>query len=142
MSLDDSHMLPDRVRNMRQLKDVLAVEKIILDEIEKNIDEMYIRASMLHEELVNEKWLEEHLHKITGGIVDVSKKKDVLFVEIVINRGRLSSRDENAVIRFLNKWLPAHLGYDIIYEKLLSAVNRHGIVWQDDEMMILRQVDI
>ena len=51
MSLNNSQMLPARVRNMRQMNDVLNAEDIILAEIERIIDEMYQRASLLHEEL-------------------------------------------------------------------------------------------
>ena len=47
--LNDSHMLPERVRNMRQMKDVLDAEDLILAEIEAMIDEMYQRAKLLHE---------------------------------------------------------------------------------------------
>ena len=54
MSLNNSQMLPARVRNMRQMNDVLNAEDIILAEIERIIDEMYQRASLLHEELINE----------------------------------------------------------------------------------------
>ena len=57
MSLNNSQMLPARVRNMRQMNDVLNAEDIILAEIERIIDEMYQRASLLHEELINEEWL-------------------------------------------------------------------------------------
>ena len=49
MSLNNSQMLPARVRNMRQMNDVLNAEDIILAEIERIIDEMYQRASLLHE---------------------------------------------------------------------------------------------
>ena len=48
MSLNNSQMLPARVRNMRQMNDVLNAEDIILAEIERIIDEMYQRASLLH----------------------------------------------------------------------------------------------
>ncbi|MFQ7180641.1 Uncharacterised protein [Hungatella hathewayi] len=41
MSLNNSQMLPARVRNMRQMNDVLNAEDIILAEIERIIDEMY-----------------------------------------------------------------------------------------------------
>ena len=61
MSLNNSQMLPARVRNMRQMNDVLNAEDIILAEIERIIDEMYQRASLLHEELINEEWLENKL---------------------------------------------------------------------------------
>ena len=64
MSLNNSQMLPARVRNMRQMNDVLNAEDIILAEIERIIDEMYQRASLLHEELINEEWLENKLSEV------------------------------------------------------------------------------
>ena len=57
-------MLPARVRNMRQMNDVLNAEDIILAEIERIIDEMYQRASLLHEELINEEWLSNPLSEV------------------------------------------------------------------------------
>lgn len=142
MSLNNSQMLPAIVRNMRQMNDVLNAEDIILAEIERIIDEMYQRASLLHEELINEEWLEKNIQKITGGTVDVSINKNSLTVGISINKGELADIDSEKVIAFLNKWLPAHLAYNIIYEKLLSAKTYHAVIWQDDEIMTLRQVVI
>lgn len=60
MSLNNEHMLPAKCRSMRQMNELLDSEDIILAEIERIIDEMYERASMLHEELVNEAWLEKN----------------------------------------------------------------------------------
>lgn len=140
MSLNNKQMLPARVRKMRQMEDILNAEDIILAELEKVIDEIYQSALLLHEELVNEKWLERHIQKITGGVVEAAKVRDALLVEIVINRGLFLDINTEIVIAFLDKWLPAHLKYNIIYEKVLSAVNYYAIVWQDDEIMTLRQV--
>lgn len=106
--------------------------------------EIWGRALSIHEELVNEKWLEKRIQEIAGGSVDVEKKRDMLWVDILINRGSLAdvqSKSE-AVAIFLNKWLPAHLAYNIIYEKLLSAVDYYAGIWQDDEIILLRQVRI
>lgn len=142
MSLNSEQMLPARVRGMRQMKELLGAEDAVLAELERILDEMYQRASQLHEELVNEEWLERKLQGLTGGIVDVAAWPEELLVEVMINRGNLSSIDSETVIAFLDKWLPAHLVYRIIYEQLLCAVNRHAAVWQDDEIMVLRQVVI
>lgn len=142
MSLDNNQMLPSRVRNMRQMQDVLNVEDIILAEIEQIIDEMYQRASLLHEELINEEWLEKHLQEITGGNVIITKRENELCVEVVISRGVLASIEPERVILFMNKWLPAHLAYEVIYEQLLCGSAYVGTIWQDDEVMILRQVDV
>lgn len=137
--LNDSHMLPERVRNMRQMKDVLDAEDIILTEIEAIIDEMYQRAEMLHEELVNEVWLEEKLGKIVDGAVAVGKQPEELLVNVLIQKGILTGINETAVLDFLNKWLPAHLAYEVLYEKILNTVHYVGMIWQDDEVMIERE---
>lgn len=142
MSLNNNQMLPARVRNMRQMKEILDAEDIVLAEIERMIDEMYQRASMLHEELVNEEWLEKHIEEITGGKAIVTKKKDELYVEVVVSRGVLASVKAEKVIRFLNKWLPAHLQYQMVYEQLLRGNTYAAAVWQDDEVMTLRQVNV
>ena len=52
--LNSEQMLPGRIRNMRQMKDLLGAEDVVLAEIERMIEDMYRRESMLHEELVNE----------------------------------------------------------------------------------------
>ena len=84
MSLNNSQMLPARVHNMRQMNDVLNAEDIILAEIERIIDEMYQRASLLHEELINEEWLENKLSERTGVGVDVTGYAEKLLAEIVL----------------------------------------------------------
>lgn len=89
MSLNNSQMLPARVRNMRQMNDVLNAEDIILAEIERIIDEMYQRASLLHEELINEEWLENKLSERTGAGVDVTGYAEKLLAEIVLDVSEL-----------------------------------------------------
>lgn len=138
--LNDSHMLPERVRNMRQMKAVLDAEDLVLTEIEAVIDEMYQRAELLHEELVNEAWLEEKLEKIVDGAVTVGKQPEELIVNVLIQKGILTGINETAVLGFLNKWLPAHLTYHVLYEKILNTVHYVGMIWQDDEVMIIKEV--
>ena len=114
MSLNSSQMLPARVRNMRQMNDVLNAEDIILAEIERIIDEMYQRASLLHEELINEEWLENKLSERTGADVDVTGYAEKLLTEIVLNVSELKHVDMPDIRKFLDKWVPAHLMYKII----------------------------
>ena len=114
MSLNNSQMLPARIRNMRQMNEVLNAEDIILAEIEQIIDEMYQRASLLHEELVNEEWLENKLTERTGAGVKVTGYAEKLLAEIVLNVSELHHIDMPDVRGFLNKWVPAHLMYKII----------------------------
>lgn len=114
MSLNNSQMLPARIRNMRQMNEVLNAEDIILAEIEQIIDEMYQRASLLHEELVNEEWLENKLAERTGAGVKVTGYAEKLLAEIVLNVSELYHIDMPDVREFLNKWVPAHLMYKII----------------------------
>ena len=142
MSLNSEQMLPDRVRGMRQMGELLDAEDFVLAELENVIDGMFRRASFLHEELVNEAWLEERLQEVTGGSVDVVTVENALAVEITVNKGNLSGTDAGEVMTFLDKWLPSHLAYNITYEKLLTAVVRYAALWQDDEMIVLRQVRI
>lgn len=132
-------MLPERVRNMRQMKEVLDAEDLVLTEIEAVIDEMYQRAELLHEELVNEAWLEEKIGKIVDGAVTVGKQPEELLVKVLIQKGILTGINETAVLDFLNKWLPAHLAYEVLYEKTLNTVHYAGMIWQDDEVMIERE---
>lgn len=114
MPLNNNQMLPARVRNMRQMNDVLNAEDIILADIERIIDEMYQRASLLHEELINEEWLENKLSERTGAGVDVTGYAEKLLAEIVLDVSEVQHIDMPDVRKFLDKWVPAHLMYKII----------------------------
>lgn len=142
MSLNNEQMLPARVRNMRQMKDLLNAEDIVLAGIEKNIEEMYERDYLYNEILVNEPWLEKKLEDTTGGIVIVQKHKDKLCVDISIGGAQLEKELEEKVIAFLNRWLPAHLSYEITYEKALCGYGYYAAIWQDDDITTLRQVGL
>lgn len=142
MSLNNKHMLPDRIRNMRQLREILNAEDVVISEIENIINGMHQRASMLHEELINESWLERHIEELTKGIVTVEKVKDLLQVNIAIDIGSLSETVEEQVIRFIDKWLPAHLAYSVYYDKMLSSMAYLPVLWQDDEIIVIRQVEL
>lgn len=137
MSLNNKQMLPERIRSMRQMKDILDAEDIVLGEVDRIIDEMYYRATFLHEELVNEAWLESRLSEMTKGVVRVWKRKGELWIEIELNMGVLSGQMASEVVEFLEKWLPAHLAYGVTYEKEISASNYFSDIWQDDEVFIL-----
>lgn len=134
MSLNNSQMLPARVRNMRQMNDVLNAEDIILAEIERIIDEMYQIASLLHEELINEEWLENKLSERTGAGVDVTGYAEKLLAEIVLDVSELQHIDMPDVRKFLDKWVPAHLMYKIIL--LLDYSASIGEVFSVTEMTI------
>lgn len=113
MSLNSEQMLPSRVRKMRQMDDLLTVEDLVLAEIEQIINEMYDAAALLHEELVNESWLEEKLEARTGADATVTADPDHLLADILLNVSEIYDVDMTDVRAFLNKWLPAHLQYDV-----------------------------
>ncbi len=121
MSLNNNQMLPARVRNMRQMKDVLDVEDIILAEIERIMDEMYQRASLLHEELVNEVWLESRLSGKTGADVSVAADAERLFVTITLDTNKVGLLDIKSIREFIEKWLPAHLAYQLVLQRKKKA---------------------
>ncbi len=114
MPLNNEHMLPAKCRSMRQMNELLDSEDIILAEIERIIDEMYERASMLHEELVNEAWLEKKLTEMTSAGVEVTAFAEELMVRIVFDVSQLYSIYVPDARKFLDKWLPAHLMYKIV----------------------------
>ena len=113
MSLNNEQMLPAKCRSMRQMNELLDSEDIILAEIERIIDEMYERASMLHEELVNEAWLEKKLKEMTGAGVEVTAFTEELMVRIVFDVSQIYSIYVPDARKFLDKWLPAHLMYKV-----------------------------
>ncbi len=129
--LNSEQMLPGRIRSMRQMKDLLDAEDVVLAEIERMIEDMYRRESMLHEELVNEEWLERRLHDLTGAETEVTGYADDLLVFIQMNVGELGGLDLNAVRRFLNQWLPAHLMYKLGYLSVypLTIQERIHVPW-------------
>lgn len=114
MSLNNKQMLPAKIRGMKQMQEVLTAEDTILSEIEQMIDEMYQRASQLHEELINEKWLKKKLTEKTGADTEVIEYAEKLLVEIVLNVSELQFIDMLNIRGFLEKWLPAHLVYRLI----------------------------
>lgn len=114
MSLNDSGMLPKHIRRMRQMNEVLDAEDIILAEIEKIIDEMYDRASLLHEELVNEEWLKEKLDARTGADTKVINDAEHLLTTFIFKVGDSLGIRVKDVNQFIDKWLPAHLMYKLI----------------------------
>lgn len=114
MSLNSEQMLPARVRKMRQMEDLLNVEDIILAEIERIIDEMYVAAALLHEELVNEAWLKEKLDARTGADTTVEADADKLLATITLDVSKIVGVDMKDIRAFLDKWLPAHLRYRVI----------------------------
>jgi len=133
-------MLPERVRTMRQMQEVLNVEDMILLEIEETIDTLYDRASLLHEELVNESWLENKLGQLTGYLVSAEKCKDQLKVNFSISTDKIGKAKEAITLAFIDKWLPAHLAYDIVYEKSITARNYLAAMRQEDEIIVIREV--
>lgn len=140
MSLNNSQMLPARIRSMRQMNDVLNAEDIILDEMERIIDEMHQRASLLHEELINEEWLKTKLEDLTDGIVHVRKEQGTLRVEFSLDVGGFGSHKGEEVVAFIEKWLPAHLAYAVTYERFLKGTGHISCLWQHDEVFILSEV--
>lgn len=115
MSLNSEQMLPDRMRKMRQMEDLLNAEDIILAEIERIIEDMYQSAALLHEELINEAWLEEKLETRTGAEVSVTADADQLLTSFILNVSKVYSVDTEDVRRFIEKWLPAHLMYKLFF---------------------------
>ncbi len=140
MLLNNEQMLPARIRKMRQMEELLNAENVILEEMEHIIDEMYQRASFLQEELINEIWIQRELESITGGIVYANKVENELKIKIIIETRQLSIQLEKIVIAFLNKWLPVHLKYEVSYGKIFCATKYYAALWQDDEIMMIRQV--
>lgn len=142
MSLNSAQMLPARVRSMRQMRELLDAEDEILTIFDGMIQDMYQRAEALHEELVNEAWLEKKLESVINGIVTVRKQEDSLQIEIFIMSEKLTEAEEAAVIGCIEKWLPAHLPYRISYERLLIANIFRAAIWQDEDEVEIRQVNI
>lgn len=113
MSLNNEQMLPSRVRKMRQMEDLLNAEDIILAEIERMIEAMYQEAALLHEELINEAWLKEKLEEQTGAEVSVAADADRLLASFILNVSEVYSVNLADARQFIEKWLPAHLAYEL-----------------------------
>lgn len=132
--LNSEQMLPARVRQMRQMGELLDAEDLVLAEIEHMIEEMYGRAAMLHEELVNEGWLEAHLEALTGAETSVAGYAEMLLVKIMLDAGDVDYIDLQRVRDFLNKWLPAHLMYKLAY--LLAYAVRSSEEFRMDALVV------
>lgn len=115
MSLNNEQMLPERVRKMRQMEDLLNAEDLVLAQIERIIEEMYAQAALLHEELVNEEWLEAKLLELTGSVTEVTGDAENLLVDVLMDVSEMDDLELEDVRAFLDKWLPAHLQYRLRY---------------------------
>ncbi len=113
--LNSEQMLPRRVRTMRQMQDLLNAEDLILAEIERIIEDMYRKASLIKEELVNEEWLERHLLELTGSKNQVTGDSDHLMVNVQFEVSEQEDLNREVIRAFLHKWLPAHLQYQLQY---------------------------
>jgi hypothetical protein len=122
--------------------ELLDAEDIVLKYIEEMLDEAYQRDSLLHEERINESWLEEKLSDIINGTVHVNKVHEKLSVEITVNTGEIVILQADQVEKLINKYLPAHLAYELRCEKNISSKSLFGCIWQDDEIMTLSEVKV
>ncbi len=140
MSLNNEQMLPARVRNMRQMGELLDAEDIILAEIEKIIEEIYQRVSLLQEELINEDWLEKQLsEKIEKSVTVISHADKELLVDFILEMNGISSINIWEIRKFIEKWLPAHLMYHII----LQHKNRTKVcVGSAKEVFVRKEIGI
>lgn len=84
--------------------------------------------------------------KLEHNLVTIIGKENSVNVSMPANLEiAIESLDESDKIYmmikdYLDKVLPAHLAYDIIYDRPMNAKMYFGAVWQDDEIMTLRQV--
>lgn len=139
--LNNRKMLPEKIRAMRQMSELLQSEEIVLNCIEAIINDFYERAVILKEELINEEWLEEKLMQIIGDTtVQIRKVENQLWIEVVLCNKRLSISKSKNVIAFLERWLPAHLGYDVTCQKDIVLYDNRVCIWQDDETIVMREV--
>lgn len=129
MGLNNSQMLPDRVRKMRQMEDILQVEENALELLAERIDKLYQRASRLHEELINEKWLETELEERTGAETKVIGTAEELLTSFFLDVSDVLFVDLKSIRKFIEKWLPAHLRYQIILlQAYTSQINEKFII--------------
>lgn len=111
MALNSINMFPDWLRKIRQFGETLDAEQSILDELELIIDDIYRRLSLIHEELVNEKWIEDRLAEITGTENEVVADEETLLVKVFTDISKIDYFDKKKVLDFLKKYVPAHLMY-------------------------------
>lgn len=135
MALNSINMLPDWVRKIRQIGETLDAEQSVLDELELIIDDIYRRLSLIHEELVNEKWLEDRLKEITDSESTVIADEKELLVKFFVDISERNNFDKNKVLDFLKKYVPAHLMYRLIlvikYKSLLEERMKLSILRRD-----------
>lgn len=114
MALNSINMFPDWVRKIRQIGETLDAEQSVLDELEIIIDDIYQRLSLVHEELVNEAWIEDRLAEITGAENEVVADEETLLVKVFTDISKINYFDKKKVLDFLKKYVPAHLMYRLI----------------------------
>lgn len=135
MALNSINMFPDWLRKIRQFGETLDAEQSILDELELIINDIYRRLSLIHEELVNEKWIEDRLAEITGAENEVAADEETLLVKVFTDISKIDYFDKKKVLDFLEKYVPAHLMYRLIlvikYKSLLEERMKLSILRRD-----------
>lgn len=129
------NMSGEQILNLEKFLDIKQTQDLSLEERKQNLITI-----IYSNKKTNERNLKSDLERIIGKDAQVTiKMDDVLIVEVEsIDKSDYTYRQIND---YLTSNLPAHLSFSVIYNKLIQAVNYNGVIWQDDELFILRQVN-
>lgn len=116
MAVNDIRMLPQRVRSMDQMEELLQAEQLLLDMIEAIIIDMAAEASVSNNTPMTKANSEYIASVISGSACYIKEYPETLTINIVVTRQTGAATSLIKLRNYMNELLPAHLKFNIHYE--------------------------
>lgn len=121
MHLLDQNMLPELVRTMEPMGDLLQAEQVVLELLELYIQQLLADASVNNNRPLTKEVVEAILTALSHSPAYVDEIPNCLTIHIIINRNGKKMVDRETVIKKLEVLLPAHLRYRIVFQLLCGV---------------------
>lgn len=121
MPLLDENMLPKRVRTMKPMDDLLQAEEVMLELLELYIQQMLADASVNNNKPLTKEAVESIATSVSHNPAHVDEFPDELTIHIVISRNNGKMVDRETIINTLDRLLPAHLRYRVVFQLQCSV---------------------
>lgn len=116
MALNDARMLPEKVRKMAQMEDLLQAEQILLNIIESILIEMLADASISNNVPMTKDNSEYVASVVSGSDCYIDEYPDILTIDTAVSRQSGTATSLIKLRSYMNDMLPAHLKFNIHYE--------------------------
>lgn len=116
MAVNDSSMLPEKVRSMSQMEDLLQAEQVLLTIIEAIILDMITEVAISNYLPMIKENVEMISTAISGNASYINEYPETLTIDVVVSRNTGAYTCLPKLRNYLNSMLPAHLKFNIYYE--------------------------